>query len=54
MFWISLFGLAIAIALFKLGSLSVWVSILTLALQVAAVLGMLLLGFVAWRFFVRS
>ena len=50
MFWISLLGLAIAVALFKLGSLSVWVAVQSAVLKVTAAVGLLLVGFAVWRF----
>ena len=54
MFWMSLLGLAVAVALFRLGALTVWVAVQSAALKLAAAAGLLLVAFAVWRFAVRN
>lgn len=54
MFWLSVLIVAAALVLFKLGSLSVWVALMSTFLKVGGVLGLMLVGFVAWRMVVRA
>ena len=54
MFWVSLLGLTVAVALFKLGSLTVWVAVLSAALKLAALVGLSLVAFAVWRFVMRT
>ena len=43
-----------AVALFKLGSLTVWVAVLSAALKLAALVGLSLVAFAVWRFVMRT
>ena len=52
-FWLSVSIVAAALVLFKLGSLSVWVALVSTYRKVAGGLGLMLIGFVAWRMVVR-
>ena len=54
MFWAVLALSAIAVALIKLGALSVWVTFLSAALKLLVLLAILAVLFAMWRLVFRS
>ena len=53
MFWIVLVLIALAAALIKLGALSVWVTVLSVATKVLAVIALAVSGLLALRLVLR-
>jgi len=53
MFWIALLVLALAVVLFRLGALSVWVGLLSAAWKVAVGIAVMIAAAAGWRFVVK-